>query len=204
MTLNSGWISSSDQASHSPSPDQYPSQTFKPSRTPVQALESASRLDTGGALGAYSQVGSWTDKILAGQKLLASSSLHSTSYHPATAALISRFTETTKELSKDGGKGTVETGRRMLSSTAFIPFLEPNNAWSTQDMFPARTTQLTSHPKEHTHILHILCPTYPSPQSYTNSLQTLTQNSPLQTMVSSSQQMSYPSPTACFLTMNVP
>ena len=61
-----------------------------------------------------------------------------------------------------------------------------------------------SHPEDHTHLLHILCPTYPSPQSYMNSLQTSMQNSPLQTLVSTSQQTSYPSPATCSLTMNVP
>ena len=92
----------------------------------------------------------------------------------------------------------------MPSSIAFILFLEPNNVWSTQDMSPARTIQLTNHPEENIHLFHILCPTYPSPQSYTNSSQTLTQSSPLQTLVSTSQQTSYPSPTTCFPTMNVP
>ena len=71
-------------------------------------------------------------------------------------------------------------------------------------MSQARTTPLTSHPKEHTRLLHILCPTYPSPQSYTSSLQTLTQNSLLQALVSTSQQTSYPSPSMCSPTTNVP
>ena len=61
-----------------------------------------------------------------------------------------------------------------------------------------------NHPEKHIRLLHILCPTYPSPQSYTNSSQTSTRSSPLQTLVSSSQQTSYASPTTCFLTTNVP
>jgi len=144
------------------------------------------------------------DETLAGPRLLASSSSCSMSYHPATAALISRFMETTKELSKDGGKDEVETSRQMLSSTTFIPSSEPSNAWSTQGMSLARTTWLMSHPKEHTRLLHILCPRYPSPQSYTNSSQTSTWNSPLQALVSTSQQASYPSLTTFFPTTNMP
>ena len=61
--------------------------------------------------GIYSQVGSWMDETLAGLKLLASSSSLSMSYHLSMVVLTSRFMDTTKELSRDGGKGAVETDR---------------------------------------------------------------------------------------------
>ena len=126
------------------------------------------------------------------------------SYHPVATVLTSKFMETTTELSRDGGKGAVKTGRQTLSFSAFTLSLEPNNVKFTQDTFPARTTWLMGHPEEYTCPPHFLCPTYPSPQSCMASLQISTQNSPLQALPSTFRQMPYPSPNMCFPMTNVP
>ena len=80
---------------------------------------------------------------LGGPKPLALSSSPSSSYHPATTALTSRFTETTKGWSKDGGKGVAETSRQILSSGAFTTSLKLGNTPYTPDMSPVNKTQPT-------------------------------------------------------------
>ena len=85
-----------------------------------------------------------------------------------------------------------------------MPSSTLGNAPSTPGMSPARTTQLTICPEESIHLLHISCPTYPSPQSYAPSSQTLTLSSPLQALISTSHHPPCPSPAECFQTTSVP
>jgi len=126
------------------------------------------------------------------------------SCHPAAVALTSKFTGTTKGLSKDGGKGIVGTSKQTLSSGIFMPSSTLDNAPSTQGMSPARTTQLMIHPGGSIRLLHISCPTYPSPQNYAASSQTSTLSSPLQVLINTSHHAPYPNPAAHFQTANMP
>ena len=85
-----------------------------------------------------------------------------------------------------------------------MPSSTLGNAPSTPGMSPARTTQLTIHPEESIHLLHISCPTYPSPQSYAPSSRTSTLSSPLQALISTSHHPPCPSPAECFQTTSMP
>ena len=182
--------------------DRFPSQTSTPSQTPAQVSASALRLATSGVPGTCYQAGKPMDKISAGLKLSDSNSSPVLSYHPAAAALTSRFTETTKEWSKDGGKVAAETDKQTPSSGVFTPSLRIENAPSTRDMSPARKTQPTSLPEASTHILHIFCPTYPSPQSYSTSSPTSTLSSPLQILARAPLQTPYQNPAVSSLRTN--
>jgi hypothetical protein len=201
-TLNGGRSSFIPLPSQETSLGQFPLQTSTPSQTPAPVSALASRLATNGAPGACYQAGKLMDEILAGPRPSVSSSSPSLSYHPAATALTSRFTETTKELLKDGGKAVVKTNRRTPSSSAFTPPSRLKDAPSTLDMSPAKTTQPMSRPEASIRVLHIFCPIYPSPQNYTASLPTSTLNSPLQVLASAPRQTPYQSPAASSLRMN--
>ena len=195
-TLGGGQDASDQPPSQGVSPVQYPLWIVTPTPMQAQASASASRLETGGALGTCSQAGNPMGVTLDGPKPLASSSSPSSSYHPATTALTSRFTETTKGWLKDGGKGAVETSRQISSSGAFTMSLKLGNTPYTPDTSPVNKTQQTSHPDAFTHLLHASCPVYPSPQNFTASSSTLILSFPLQTLIKASHQPPCPSPTA--------
>jgi len=203
MTLNGGRSSFIPCPSQGTSLDQFPSQISTPSQMPALVSVSASQLATTGMPGVCYQAGKPMGKISAGPRLSDLSSSPSSSYHPAVAALTSRFTETTKEWLKDGGKAVAGTNKQISYSGASTPPLRLKDAPSTPDMSPARTTRPTSHPEASIRIIHIFCPIYPSPQNYTTSSPTSTLNSPLQILASAPRQAPYRNPTASSLKTNV-
>ena len=94
-------------------PSQVPpaSPTDMPSQTPAQVLASALLLATGGGRGVSSQDGRQRAEISDGLKPLASSFLLALSAPPVNQASTSGSLETTRELSKVGGRAEAETGR---------------------------------------------------------------------------------------------
>ena len=203
-TSNGGQNVSSAQPSPETSLAQYLLQTSMHSRTPAQVSVLASRSGTNGAPGAYFQAGSPMDEISDGPKLLDSSSSPFLSCHPVAATLTSKFMGTTRESSKDGGKDAVRISKQTLSFGISTPSSTLGNAPSTPGMYPAKTTQLTICPEESIHLLHISCPTYPSPQSYAPSSRTSTLSSPLQVLVNTSCHAPYPNPPADSQTASAP
>ena len=201
MTLNGGPNAFSPPSSQETSPVQYPSRIVVPTPMRAQASALASQLETSGTC---SLAGSQMAATLAGLKPLASSSSPSSSYHLAATALTSRFTETTKESLRDGGKGIAETSKPTWSSDASTTFLKPNTAPSTRDTSPASKTQLMSCPEVFTHLLRASCPAYPSPQNFMASSLTLTLSSHLQALISTLHQPPCPSLAATSQKTNMP
>jgi len=206
MTLNGGQFSSNHQSSQdlSQAPDQ--SRTYELSQMLVQALESATWLDSSGGRGAYSQTGTQMVETLDGQKWLVLSFSPSQSSHPILAALTTRCTETTKELSKGGGKAGVEINKQTLSSTGFTPSWAPKAHMYIQDMSPAVITQLTTHLGVYTLTQPSFSPIYPSLLNSTTSLQTSTQNPSAltQTLAKATHQSYQQSPAAYYLKTSTP
>ena len=128
-----------------------------PTLMQAQASALASQMETSGVHGACSLAGSQMVTTLAGPKPLASSSSPSLSYHLPATALTSRFMETTREWSRDGGKGVAETSKPTWFSDTSTTFLKPYTAAVTQDTSPASKTQPTSHPEVFTHLLRASC-----------------------------------------------
>ena len=111
MTSNGGQNVSNAQPPPEMSLAQYLLQTSMHSQTPAQVSVSVSRSETNGTPAAYFHAGSLMDEISDGPRLLDSSSSAFSSYHPAAAALTSKFKGTTRESSKDGGKDIVGTSK---------------------------------------------------------------------------------------------
>ena len=172
-----------------------------PGPVPLTDLNALSDAHSGFSIG---MAGGPMDEILAGLRLLDLSSRAFSSYHLVAAALTSKFMGTTKKSSKDSGKDTVGTSKWTSSSSISMPSSTLGNALSTPGMSPARTTQLTICLEESICLLHISCPTYPSPQSYAPSSQTSTLSSPLQALISTSHNPPCPSPVECFQTTSMP
>ena len=137
--------STSSTHPESPNPSQAPPLSWigMPSPTPAQVLASALLSATSGEPGSLSPVGKQMAGILDGLKPLASSFLLALSAQQPSQANISESSETTKELSKDGGRGEAGTGKQTRSSGESTTSQMLTSAFLSHAMLPAEKTQQT-------------------------------------------------------------
>lgn len=114
--------------------------TSAPSPMPVPRSESVSQLGTVGELGGSFRAGSLTTGTLDGWKPSDSSSSSAPSLHPALLAATSRFSGTTRVLSRDGGQAGAATILPTIFSSASTSSSVMQISRYTQDMFPAKLT----------------------------------------------------------------
>ena len=169
-----------------PSQVQLSSWTDMPSWTPVQVLASALLLATSGKHGVSSQVGRQMEGILDWQRPLVlnfSCALSAQKVNPTNS---SKFSGTTEEWLKDGGREGVgirkPTKYSDASTTSQISFL-------SQTTFPVKKTQQISPQGDFTHHLLISSQKSAFQTFYGNILSTSTSNSSLTKLVSGSENI---------------
>ena len=103
-----------------------------------------------GEHGVSSQDGNQKEGTLAGLKQLASSSSSQPSWRSIIPKNITKSTETTKELLRDGGKAGVETHQQMKCSNLPMPSVKVPSPHSSHVTFPVNTTQQMTHREGYT------------------------------------------------------
>lgn len=134
----------------SPAPSQVPksSSTLLLTQMLAQKLVLASLSETAGEHGVSYQDGKRMGETLAGLKPLASSSLSSPYFQAALQAQISKSLETTKVLSRAGGKEGAIILPQTRSSNSYMTKATVQASSSTPVTSQARTTLLMIHPME--------------------------------------------------------